>query len=185
MISAVTAPGTHSPDNRPAVERWLLSAHSEPEQARGEWGENGVVLLPLGARFSAVRIPRELVMSAARLEESKDYLVDVMLDEFLGETLNEGPVIFDQHRQRYYMLVPGSTPIRWHKAAASWRTLGVDCLGLDTYLGVPRLNANRGYPEHWSSYWAVPMRSPGALCNVIDVARLIAAGKRNLAEVAE
>jgi hypothetical protein len=172
-------------DRQLAVEHWLLAAHPQPEQARRKWGEDGVVLLPLGTLFSAVRIPRQLVVSASRLEETKDdadpHLFDVMVDEFLCETLHEGPVICDQHKQRYYVLVPGSTPIRWHKAAAAWGTLGVDCLGRDTHLGVPHLTANRAYSQQ-ASYWSVPMPSPGALCNPIDVARLVAAGKRRMAE---
>lgn len=171
-------------DRQLAVEHWLLAAHPEPEQARREWGEDGVVLLPLGTLFSAVRIPRQLVVSASRLEETEDdsYLFDVMVDEFLCEVLHEGPVICDQHRERYYVLVPGSTPIRWQRAAAAWRTLGVDCLGRDTHLGVPHLSANRARSDRGASYWAVPMPSPGVLCNPIDVARLVAVGKRRMAE---
>lgn len=171
-------------DRQLAVEHWLLAAHPKPEQARREWGEDGVVLLPLGTLFSAVRIPRQLVVSASRLEETDDnaHMFDVMINQFLFEALSEGPVICDQHRQRYYVLVPGSTPVRWRRAAAAWRALGVDCLGRDTHLGVPHLTANREYPEPWASFWAVPMQSPGALCNPIDVARLVAAGKRRMAE---
>jgi hypothetical protein len=173
-------------DRRLATEHWLLAAHPSPEQARKEWGQRGgVALLPLGTLFSAVRIPRELVLSAANVEESGDYLVDVMVDHFLFEALHGAPVICDLHQARYYALVPASMPAKWHKAAADWRALGVDCLGRGTLLGVPNVKAKKPDATKWASYWAVAMDSPGELCEPLAVARLIAAGQRRMAQECE
>lgn len=159
---------------RAAVEQWLLSAHPTPSDARKEWGEVGVAVLPLGTLFSAVRIPRWLVLSAIRLEEANRGT----LDRFLSEMLCGGPVIGDQHEQRYYALTPADMPSRWHRAAADWARLGVEILGEDWRLGVPRLPAQDWFGPPPASYWAAPIRRPGELCEPADVARLIASGVR-------
>lgn len=160
---------------RSACEEWLRSAHPTPSAAQGEWdGETGVALLPLGTQFSAVRIPRWVVLSAIRLDEAGNHT----LDQFLSEMLWGGPVICDQHGQRYYALVPADMPLRWHKAASDWARLGVEILGHDTHLGVPRLPAEDQIGPAPASYWAVPMRRPGEVCEPTGVARLIAAAAR-------
>ncbi|MGV9500176.1 hypothetical protein ACWDQ0_18015 [Streptomyces sp. NPDC003642] len=160
---------------RAAVGQWLLSVHPTPSAAQAEWdGDNGVAVLPLGTLFSAVRIPRWVVLSAIQLEEAHSGT----LDRFLSEMLHGGPVISCQHEQRYYALTPADMPLRWHKAAADWARVGVEILGEDWLLGVPRLPADDQFGPPPASYWAVPMRRPGEVCEPADVARLIAAGVR-------
>ncbi|MDN3023825.1 hypothetical protein [Streptomyces sp. S.PB5] len=165
---------THA-DRQLATEHWLLSTHPAPEKARREWSEPGkVALLPLGTLFSAVRLPGRLVLAVAGTPVPAD------VDGFLDEVLDGGPVICDMYQHRYYALVPGSMPERWRQAADDWRPLGVDCLGRGTYLGVPKLDAVEHNPRAYASYWSVPMPSAAVLCTPLNVARLIAAGKRAL-----
>lgn len=164
-------------DRELATEHWLLSTHPAPEQARQEWSELGkVALLPLGTLFSAVRLPGRLVLAVAGGNApSRD------VDAFLNEVLEGGPVICDPHGLRYYALVPGSMPEKWHQAADEWRPLGVDCLGRSTYLGVPKVDVVDFNPRASASYWSVPMESAAMLCTPLNVARLIAAGAHVLA----
>ncbi|MET9868897.1 hypothetical protein ABZZ16_22465 [Streptomyces sp. NPDC006386] len=159
-------------DRRLATERWLLATllASLRDQARWEWEQHRVSMLPLGGLFSAVRIPeRRLTALSTGIEAG-------CLDEFLAEALGGGPVICDPRFSRYYALVPASMLATLHQMAETWGDLEVDCLGRGSYLGVPRLDAvNR---EHaFASYWSVPMHSAGVLCNPLTVARLIAAGQ--------
>ncbi|GAA0905580.1 hypothetical protein [Streptomyces thermoalcalitolerans] len=160
-------------DRRLAVGHWLLAACPDEHRgyARAEWEQQGVALLPLGALFSAVRIPARLVHAVAGRTRPEH------VDEFLGQTL-EGPVICSPRHQRYYALVPPSMPVSWHRAMDDWRTQDVDCLGRGTYLGVPRPDAVE--PRPLDPYWSVPMPSLGILCPPLAVARLIAAGRHRL-----
>lgn len=167
---------------RSEVERWLLSAHPAPSAAQAEWRSAGVAVLPIGTRFAAVRIPRAVVLDSLRLEEAHNGT----LDRFLSEMLMDGPVICDQHQQRYYALVPADTPEVWTTAAAEWPRYGVEILGADWQLGVPRLPDEERYGPPARSYWSVPMRRPGQLCEPAAVARLIATAvqyNRRLASV--
>jgi hypothetical protein len=157
-------------NQRSEVERWLLSAHPTPSAARAEWESTGVAVLPIGPRFAAVRIPRQVVLNSIRLEAAGSGT----LDRFLAEMLWDGPVICDQHGRLYYALVPADTPQVWTTAAAEWPRYGVEILGSDWRLGVPRLPAEDRYGPSPASYWAVPMRRPGQLCEPAAVARLIA-----------
>ncbi|MFH9011248.1 hypothetical protein ACH4C6_07710 [Streptomyces sp. NPDC017943] len=121
------------------------------------------------------------MLSAIRLETARN----ATLDRFLSEMLWGGPVICDQHGQRYYALVPADMPLVWHKAAADWTRLNVEILGRDTHLGVPRLALEHLLPRISPSYWAVPMRRPGELCDPNAVARLMAAAIQTLSSVDE
>ncbi|MFE9454492.1 hypothetical protein [Streptomyces sp. NPDC006739] len=168
-----------SADRRLATEHWLLSTRSAPSQARLEWQEQGVALLPLGTLFSAVRIPARLVHSIAGTEEADD------TDEFLEDALDGGPVICDPHGRRYYVLVPAGMPRTWRHAADEWRSkLDVELLGRGTYLGVPRLTDVRHNPHTYASYWAVPMHSPAALCTPLRVTRLLTTAHHQLVDEA-
>ncbi|MDQ0961528.1 hypothetical protein QFZ66_005406 [Streptomyces sp. B4I13] len=163
---------THSRAGREsAAAHWLLSAHPVPSRAAMEWTKCGIALLPLGTLMSAVRLPQDLVRAVAD-ECGRD------VDSFLDEACEGGPIICDPQGCRYYALVPAGMPATWHAAAVEWRALGVECLGRDTYLGVPEPGANSLNPHGWHSYWSVPMTSAGALCRPLDVARIIAAGRR-------
>lgn len=165
-------------DRQLAVEQWLLATHKSATQARREWQEAGIALLPLGTLMSAVRIPERLVAAIAGTDDPS--ALDALLNKALG-----GPVICDPAGHRYYMLVPGTMPDRWRHLAEDWQALGVDCLGRDTYLGVPKVQAREFDPATFASYWSVPMPSAGELCAPLAVARLIAAGQSRLTERAE
>jgi hypothetical protein len=156
---------------------WLLSTRPEPSQARLEWQEHGVALLPLGTLFSAVRIPGRLVHAVAESEEPDE------IGGFLDDALDGGPVICDPHSLRYYALAPASMPRAWHHAAGTWRTqLDVELLGHGTHLGVPSLQHIDHNPRAYPSHWAVPIHSPATLCAPLRIARLLTMAHHTLAE---
>lgn len=161
-------------DRRLASEHWLLATLPAPsrERARLEWDQHQVTLLPLGTLFSAVRTPGRLLVALTGITEPPE------LDQFLRETLDGGPVICDPRFRRYYALVPASMPRTWHQTLDDWRAVGVDCLGRGSYLGVPRVDAVQGTRPR-ATYWSAPMDSLSRLCSPVEVARLIAAGRRS------
>ncbi|WP_217166150.1 hypothetical protein [Streptomyces sp. AC512_CC834] len=165
-------------DRQRAVEHWLLSTlHDQGrDRARMEWQQHGVTLLPLGTLFSAVRLPQRLVLAVASGDGPS-----AEVDAFLGEALGGGPVICDPGGRRYYALVPASMPTTWHQTADDWRVGDVECLGRDTYLGVPRVDHTEFDRRTYASYWSVPMPSMATLCAPLAIARLIAAGQHELA----
>ena len=163
-------------DRRLATEHWLLAGSRNRDRTRMEWQEQGVALLPLGVRFAAVRLPASLVLAAACLPWEL-----ARVDSFLDEVLDGGPVICDPHGRRYYALVPASVPVTWRQAVDDWRSFDVDCLGRESYLGVPRVDAVDCDPP-CASYWSVPMSSAGVLCGPLNVARLIAAGRHRMVD---
>lgn len=170
-------PGTlvhASADRQLAVEQWLLATHKSATQVRREWQEAGIALLPLGTLMSAVRIPQRMVAAIAGTDDPG--ILDALLSKALG-----GPVICDPAGHRYYILVPGTMPDRWRHLAEDWRALGVDCLGRDTYIGVPKVQAREFDPKTFALYWSVSMPSAGELCAPLAVARLIAAAQCRLA----
>lgn len=169
-------------DRRLAVEHWLLSTlpGGGRDRARMEWQEHAVTMLPLGTLFSAVRLPGDLVLAAACSDWDP-----VQIDTFLKEALEGGPVVCDLHQRRYYALVPAGMPAKWRQAAEEWRTLGVECLGRSTILGVPRVDATEADVDQYASYWSVPMPSAAKLCSPLHVARLIAAGCHALGEAVQ
>ncbi|WP_432041395.1 hypothetical protein [Streptomyces cadmiisoli] len=171
-----------SSDRRLAVEHWLLSTlpPSSHARARTEWQEHQVAMLPLGGLLAAVRIPGRLVYALTGTDAPS------VVDPFLAECLDGGPVICDPHHGgRYYALVPGRVPVTWRRAADDWRDQDVDVLGRETVLGIPRVDAQQFIPGACVSYWSVPMPSAGVLCPPLTVARLIAAGRHQLAEELE
>jgi hypothetical protein len=165
-------------ERRLAIEHWLLAGSQNRDRTRMEWQEHGVAMLPLGARFSAIRLPGRLVYALAGTDARAD------ADAFLEQAL-DGPVICDQHHPRYYALVSASVPVTWRQAAGEWRTVDVDCLGRGTILGVPRVDAVGSNSGPYASYWSVPMPSAGILCAPLQVARLIAAAQVMLHEEPE
>ncbi|MFF7899934.1 hypothetical protein ACFZCV_14235 [Streptomyces sp. NPDC007920] len=174
-------------DRRLATEHWLLATAPTPEarsEARLFWKAYGTAALRLGTLFSAVRIPGHLVHAVAGCEYAEDKFHEHAqhVDEFLDQALDGGPVICDPRYRRYYALVPASMPTTWRLANDDWRVMDVDCLGRGCALGVPKVDAVDFNPATWDSYWSVPMSSPGALCAGLDVARLIAAARHQVAE---
>jgi len=151
------------------ISEWLARAHPVPRQARADWSNQGVALLPLGNLFAAVRLPGGLVCAAVGCEEPDQ--VAVALDELL-----HGPVIHD-HRNTgatYYAL------INWGAGVIQQVEQDEDapCLGKGTYLGVPRID--RRQPP--GTYWVVPPRYDGDLCRPRAVRSLVATGRRKLAQ---
>ncbi|MGI5193050.1 hypothetical protein ACQEVY_05310 [Streptomyces sp. CA-288835] len=142
---------------------WLLAAADSHDEARAQWHRHGLALLRCGTLFSAVRIPARLVHAAAGSEDP------ATVDAFLAEALHGGPVICARRGRHFYALVPAST-------AARWRQPGAECLGRDTYLGVPRPDAVGLDHQAWASYWSVAMPSAAELCTPTAVAQLVAVG---------
>ena len=70
------------------ITGWLARAHDHPERARTEWSRHGVALLPLGRRFSAVRLPGKLVVAAVGTTDAKAIAEEL-------EFRLDGPVIHD------------------------------------------------------------------------------------------
>jgi hypothetical protein len=147
------------------ITEWLARAHPAPEQARAEWSNQGVALLPLGRRFAAVRLPGAMVHAAAGSD------VPDIVAKALSERLS-GPVIHD-HRTAgptYYAL------IQWHAGLVWDYGETAPCLQGDTYLGVPRIDRR----EPPGTYWVVAPRYDGDLCRPQAVRELIDAGHQQL-----
>ncbi|MCM1972350.1 hypothetical protein [Streptomyces sp. G1] len=125
--------------------------------------EARLALIPLGRIFDAVRIPAETARLAFASHDQ------AAVERRMARHLRGGPVIHDPEGHRYYALVPPGTAQQWTAPAA-------ECLGEDTYLGVPHphLTAPDQVTRH--SYWAVPVSLPGRLCDVTDVLTLATVG---------
>lgn len=176
-LRVVEPAAVHTPAQRQlAVEQWLLSTVPKArDTARREWQKQAITVLPLGTLFSAIRLPGDLVQAAACCSWTPE-----VLDEFLDQELDGGPVICDLKYQRYYCLVPAGMPAKWRAAAEEWRALGVECMGRGWSVGVPRADITEPSGDRYQSYWSVPMPSAAMLCTPLHVARLIAAGCREI-----
>ncbi|MBW5420254.1 hypothetical protein GKQ77_01545 [Streptomyces sp. BG9H] len=143
------------------IATWLAYAQRAPEQAQREWSDTGVALLPLGSRFEVARLPERLVLAAVCTTAPQAVAV------LLGRALN-GPVIYDNLAMggTYYALMRPRAERAWtHQAVAP-------CLGAGSYLGVPRI----GRTEPPGTYWVVPPRFEGDLCEPETVEALISFG---------
>ena len=140
------------------ITAWLARAHPDPQQVRNEWNERGVALLPLGARFSVVRLPERLVHAAVGSTDL-DTVAAVLAERL------QGPVIRDSfaNGRPYYPL------IQWHAGVVWEADEDTPCLGEGTYMGVPSLT--RLTPP--GTYWLAPPRREGDLCRPEAVQRLI------------
>jgi hypothetical protein len=158
-------------DRRLAVEHWLLATLPNREartKARAQWAEHGLAMLPLGGLMSAVHVPAALVQALARTLRPSD------LDAFLAERL-DGPVVCAMHGGwRYYLLVPGRTPITWREEATRWQKQQIGVLGRDAYLCVPPVDRTVYDAGTRDSYWSVPMASLGELCDPLVAGRFVA-----------
>ncbi|MEU1019262.1 hypothetical protein [Streptomyces sp. NPDC005898] len=143
------------------IEDWLAHA-GRPEQARREWADTGVALLPLGQRFEAARLPARLVLAAV------DTYDPLEITERLTRFLN-GPAFFDGRAMggTFYALMQP------HRAGQVWKYQDVaPRLGANTYLGVPRMERVKPPGTHW----VAPPRFPGDLCEPATVEALIGFG---------
>ncbi len=128
------------------------------QQAQHEWAKRGVALLPLGARFSVVRLPERLVHAA--LGTSDPATVAAELPERLG-----GAIIHDTYSygHPYYPL------IQWHAGIAWDGGADAPCLGEGTYMGIPHIRRTAGP----GTYWLAPPRREGDLCRADAVQELV------------
>jgi hypothetical protein len=141
------------------ITEWLARAHRNgPNAAHTEWRTQGVALLELGHRFSAVRIPERYIHAAL------DSTNLTTIAERLADRL-KGPVIRDSLANGipYYAL------IQWHSGIGWDDSEDTPCLGDGTHLGVPHL----GRVSPPGTYWLVPPRYDGDLCRPERVQQLI------------
>ncbi|MEV6756702.1 hypothetical protein [Streptomyces sp. NPDC051214] len=146
-----------------AVALWFAQAQQGVAQARREWMDRGVALLPCGTRFCAVRLSGRLVHAACGTDRTE--MVRGTLAGMLA-----GPVICDAFASHYYALVQPTPPRAWqHQEVAP-------LLGTGTYLGVPATRLT--HPP--GTYWLVLPELPGDLCALPPVTTLITEGRRCL-----
>ncbi|MFI6053465.1 hypothetical protein ACIBCO_25690 [Streptomyces violascens] len=145
---------------------WLAGSLNRPANAHQEWTDNGIAILALGRRLSAVRVAEDLVYAVTAST------APVTVARVLREVLH-GPVIHDPRGQRFYALVP---------ASPSSGSLGryAAYLGLGHFVGVPRVE-NTTPSRFLASYWAAPMLRPGDLCDPIRLASMLTVGSDALA----
>ncbi|WP_406508814.1 hypothetical protein [Streptomyces sp. NBC_00212] len=164
-IPDTSRPTSLTQSERETTSRWLAGSLNRPANARQEWTANGIAILALGRRLSAVRVTEDLVYAVIAST------VPATVARVLRDVLR-GPVIHDPRGQRSYALVPPSP---------SSGSLGpyATYLGLGHFVGVPRVE-NTEPSKFLSSYWAAPMLRPGDLCDPIRVDGMLAAGSDGL-----
>lgn len=142
------------------ITGWLTRGltHDQAEQAQQEWEDRGVALLPLGARFSVVRLPERIVHAAVGSTHPATVAAE------LAAAL-DGPVIHDTfaHGHPYYPL------IQWHAGIVWDEGDDAPCLGEGTYMGVPHIRRTTGP----GTYWLARPRHEGDLCRPDAVQKLI------------
>ncbi|WEH40817.1 hypothetical protein [Streptomyces sp. AM 2-1-1] len=142
------------------VAAWLTQGHPAERGGARSWRFDDVTVVPLGGTYEAVRIPVLTVRAAAG--SSVWSAVADRLSELLG-----GPAFYTT--TYLYALVPVGTADSWSYGPAA------PCLGLSTYLGVPRL-PRAGEPQQGHAGWLQPPRRPGDLCVPAAVAALVELG---------
>lgn len=125
-----------------------------PRQAVAEWADHGVALLPLGARFDAIRVPARRIHAAVGSDEPGT--VGAALLDWL-----QGPVVRDVRTGSglYYVLIAPD---------AAWEG-PENRLGQGIHLAVPRL----GRQVSPVTYWAVEPQRRGSLCDPAHLTALL------------
>lgn len=154
-----------SPKDPRAIAAWISRAHRDPQAAMAQWRDMGLAMMPLGVRFSAVRVPDEAVATVTGYTKRQEW------DEYLRDVVG-GPTICDPRGHRYYILIARKTAEAWSYLAESWRTIGVGILGEGAIVGVPS-PLREPDPEGRLSYWAAPALQAGMLCPPLPVLQLI------------
>lgn len=147
------------------IADWLAGALDNPKQAHTEWMALRVAMLPLGVRFTAVRLSQDLVHAAVS-STAPDVVSRVLAESLIG------PVIHDAISHRYYALTPDLDMAGWRPAE------GAVLFGRGTWLGVPRLDQTA--PQQYS-YWSVPPDGARSFCDLGRVAQLVSFGCEQLA----
>lgn len=147
-----------------AVGEWLLAAASDLKEACTGWAGMGIAALVCGGIFTAVRVPASVVYAAAGTSGPSDVAA------YLADALHGGPVIVGAQGRHYYAMVPPSAALRRLPP-------GTECLSRGTLFGVPRPDFTEPERHSRSSYWAVPMDGPGALCSPDALSQLVAHGR--------
>ncbi|MEU6594792.1 hypothetical protein ABZ923_37290 [Streptomyces sp. NPDC046881] len=135
---------------------WLLMAAHDPVTAHRDWGGGDVALLRCGTLFTAVRVPLDLVETAAGTGNPWEIGV------YLNEALLGGAVFTDRTAGQVYFLVLASA---WGR----WNVPGTECLSPGMLLGVPR----PGVDQKARSHWLLEMDGPGVLCMEHAVKQLV------------
>lgn len=130
----------------PAVSQWLATADPAPDRAALWLSHTGIVVLPLGRLFDAVKVSTDTG------------------HEILAAGL-DGPVICDPHPQAVYFLVPPGTAAEWPNDSTS------ACLGDTAYLTIP-VPARVTPP---GPYWMQAPDGRGHLVEADALAELLAA----------
>lgn len=161
-----------------AIQDWLLDAVPayDPGTRRyprrrvlREWRQFGAARMPLGARFSAVRMPAGLLTALTGATDPRR-VGDLLADRHRLT----GPVVYDPRSRRYYALVSPTVPRTWHTGLPPGAAEeDVDVLGRGAWLDVPPVWVAGPGPRP-APWWVVPMPGPGVLCQSSAVARLVA-----------
>lgn len=158
------------PEPAETIRSWLAGAHDAPNQARTEWTEHRLAILPCGRRFGAVRIPGAIVHAAVGSDD-REALADALRAEL------RGPVIHDVRTvgPTYWALLPWRPHLHWDGAADT------PYLGPGTYLGVPDVD----HTEPPGSYWTTPPRHQHDFCDPGLVFDFIVRGRHQLRTLQE
>ncbi|MFD8805547.1 hypothetical protein [Streptomyces sp. NPDC059597] len=159
-----TAPPLRTePDPLDVVTTWLAGAHPKPKSVLRYWEEGCDQLLPLGARFAAVRIPGRIMHTAVRSSDT------AAVAAVARDTLR-GPVIAGTYaRERtYWALVPWRAHVYWPDYLTD-----TPYLGPGSYLNVPPPTCT--VPP---IYWVTRPRYRYDLCTREQVFNLIIRGRQ-------
>lgn len=150
---------------------WLLATQPDPAHERilSLWDRRLTTMLPLGEKFSAVRIPSTLLCTATAEHEAPSGRID----EFLAHALDGGPAICDPGNLQYYVITPAFLPEAWQQGATAWRQLGIACLGEGDWVGVPGPARTTLDLDTYGLYWSVPLSDRPTPCEPDAVARLV------------
>ncbi|MFC5720597.1 hypothetical protein ACFP1Z_10530 [Streptomyces gamaensis] len=137
--------------------QWLTDQADDPAEAGSHWRRGEPALLRLGHRMEAVRLPRAVVDRAAGFREHD------RIEEALAGCGVTHAVFADAGPRWYYALVPVGT-------RAHWDVRGIDCLGEDSYLGVPAPFQGEPPGAHWL---LTPPHATDMLCRPQQLKALI------------
>ncbi|MFD4788785.1 hypothetical protein ACFWN1_17330 [Streptomyces sp. NPDC058459] len=144
---------------------WLAGAHPQPEQVLQHWVEGCDELMPLGRRFTAVRIPGHIMHTAAGASTSEAVAV-------LARDTLRGPLIAGRYAEQrtYWALVPCRAHVYW----PSYLT-DTPYLGAGSYLNMPPPTCTKPPTEDNlpTPFWVTSPRYRYDLCSREQVFNVI------------